>query len=109
LEGGGEHQATEQASVVVTAYTRIELDRGDHTAALFHDDLRGLMRLKRKILRCLTNHALLDEDDYAILRNPLYPIHAYRPAKDERNGLARISVEFGVDFDWDLDDEDDEV
>jgi hypothetical protein len=106
--GGGAAQLSHRASVMVTYYTNQKLDSTHHSEKTLHDSKRGLMRWMRKILRVLVGHDLVDPDGNTFLRQTLYATHSYRPYVDANTGMARISLEFGVDFDWDLTDDDDE-
>ncbi len=101
-EGGGFYQVEEDSGVVVSAWTKPKLDRPDQARIALHEEARGLLVVKRKILEALTGQQLFDESGNPLLRNYIYAMHAYRPAQDPASKLYRISVEFGVDFDWDL-------
>jgi len=104
--GGGEDQLTEESVVTVTAYTRIKLDSTDHDENLLRDARRGVFVLKHKILKALVGADIPKGSD-TFLRQLLYARHAHAPqilegSKDNRLRLACISIDFGVDFDWDL-------
>ncbi len=99
---------TEEWTVTVTVYTRLALDPADHAEQMLRAPGRGLLVLKRKVLKALVGHDLLDADGNTFLRQPLYAIRAHRPVVAERVGsrertfLGLQSVDFGVDFDWDI-------
>ena len=65
---------------------------------------RGLIILKRRLLKALVGEDLATEADgtEGFLRNLLYAKSATQPQWDEKKGIAWIGVDFGVDFDWDL-------
>jgi len=102
---------TEQWGVVVTGYARIQLDSVNHDDRILHDDVRGLLEIKHKILKSLCGHDLLTADGDTFLRQVLYATSAGQPqiGSPISNGQPRrdmyigwISVAFGVDFDWDI-------
>lgn len=103
-EGGGRHQTCEQATVIVTGYSRVKLDRPDHWQKILRDESRGLLVVKKKILDVCCGYDLLDSSGNSLLRNPLYPLHAYRPTYDKQASIGRVSIEFATDFDWELTD-----
>jgi len=101
----GEQQVgniTEQWTITVTAYSRIKLDSTDHDEKLLRDARRGLLQAKRKILQSLVGQDIQDPDRDVFLRQLLYAISCSRPEHDSSKHIAWISLEFGVDFDWDL-------
>ena len=98
---------TEDWDITVTAYTRMALDPADHAEKLLRAKGRGMLVLKRKILAALVGHDLTNEDADTFLRTPLYAKRAHRPVVIEsldgtKTLLGLQSVDFGVDFDWDL-------
>ncbi len=98
---------TEEWIVIVTAYSRIRLDSPDHDERLLHDPRRGMFELKRKILKALVGEDVLYQGN-TFLRNLLYVKRAPRPqvvqipGSSGNSGLALISLEFGVDWDWNI-------
>jgi len=95
---------TEEWSITVTAYTRVRLDSTDHHRQLMLNASRGLIILKRRLLKALVGVDLAIEANgtEGFLRNYLYAKSATQPQWDEKKGIAWIGVDFGVDFDWDL-------
>lgn len=99
---------TEEWTVTVTIYTRMALDPADHAEKWLRDAGRGMLVLKRKVLAALVGYDLTDPDDNTFLRIPLYATRAHRPLVAERTGdgtkilLGMQSLEFRVDFDWEL-------
>lgn len=98
---------TEEWIVLVTAYSRVKLDSPDHDERMLHEPRRGLFELKRKILKALVG----EDPEYkgnTFLRNLLYVTRAPRPqvlqipGGSSNSGLAVISLEFGIDWDWDI-------
>lgn len=102
---------TELWSVVVTAYTRVHLDSANHDTAVLRDTSRGLLELKRKILKALVGEDLTTGDGDTFLRQLLYATDSRKPQIGTWQGGSRprsdmsfgwVSVTFGVDFDWDI-------
>tara|TARA_Y100000310_G_scaffold6676_1_gene7496 strand:- start:5938 stop:6441 length:504 start_codon:yes stop_codon:yes gene_type:complete len=97
---------TEQWHVIVTAYTRIKLDPTDHDAKLLRDASRGLLTIKRSVLKAIVGHDLttgsVDSPDDTFLRNLLYASRSHKPNYDVEKQIGWIAIEVVVDFDWDL-------
>ena len=100
--GGGSATCVEETSVTVTLYTRTRTDQTDHAERLFHDETRGLMVLKQKVLKALVGHVLTDIDGNELLTQHLYAMQSWRPRVDQQSNLAMTAVGFGVDYNWDL-------
>jgi len=96
------HNVTEEWSVVVTGYTRIKLDSTDHDEKVLRDAKRGLLEIKRLLLKALVGQDLTTKYSEEFLRNLLYARNVTNPQHDRTKGIGWISIEFGVDFDWDL-------
>jgi hypothetical protein len=105
-------QCTEDCEVAVAAYTRIKLDSTNHDEQLLLDASRGLIAIKRKLLRALVGHDLIhgtpvDEYSDTMLRWICHARQASAPDIVEigNEGVlwGRIEVTFGVPFDWNLD------
>lgn len=93
---------TEEWSVLVTVYTRIKLDRLNSDQELLRDASRGLLVLKRKILKALVGHDLTTRAGDTFLRQLLFARHCNRPQHDSERHIGWITIEFGVPFDWEL-------
>ncbi|HWA98205.1 MAG TPA: hypothetical protein VG713_06915 [Pirellulales bacterium] len=101
--GGAEDQCTELIELVVTGYTRLKLDQTDHETQLLHHDHRGLLEIKRRILKALVGVDAIDPESGAtFLRQVITAAHSSRPAYDQKNQLGFISLSFRVSWDWDL-------
>jgi hypothetical protein len=106
-----EEQCTEFTTVTVTGYTRIRVDSTGHDDKLLLEAARGLLRLKGRILKVLvgkdpsvSDKPTAAEEDQAV-RQLLFAIRAHRPEYDEKRQIGWLSIDFGVDFDWDLSDD----
>lgn len=101
----GEQQVanlTEQWVITVTIYSRVKLDSTDHEEKLLHDPRRGLFIAKHKVLQALIGQDIQTDDRNLFLRELLYAISCTRPQHDESKHVSWLSIDFGVDFDWDL-------
>lgn len=102
---------TEDWSVTVTAFTRVQLDSAGHDTAVLRDTSRGLLELKRRLLKALCGHDLTTESGDTLLRQYLYAQHCSAPQigaplragrADGSVWVGWISITFGVSFDWDI-------
>ena len=100
--GGGANQCVEMMPVTISAYSRIRLDPTERANRQLHEAARGLYPLKKKLLKALVGHDLLDEDGNTFLRQLIYALRSSLPEVDNQAGWGRISVEFGLEWDWDL-------
>ncbi len=100
--GGGEDQLYEQGSAVITWYVRMDLDTPDHAEQLLVSANRGLVTIKRAILKAVCGKMLADLAGSDLLRQHLYAIHAYRANYRRDAGIAWMAIEVGLDFCWDL-------
>lgn len=102
---------TEEWGIIVTIYTRIALDSTDHDEELLRNASRGLLVLKRAVLRALVGRDLQlespDDTGNTFVRQLIFARTCHRPVIMEREGepramLGMLSIEFDVHFDWDL-------
>lgn len=100
--GGGDDMCTESCLVMVTGYSRVLLDAGSRMDRRSTDPRRGLFGLKRRILKALVEHDLLDEDGNTFLREPLHAVRATPLDWSKEKNIGSVSVGFHVEFDWDL-------
>ena len=92
---------TEETEVLVTAYTRVLLDSTDHYDTLLTQATRGLLPIKRSILKSLVGADLQIGGD-SFTRDAVFAIRAERPDYDESKSIGWQTITFGVNFDWDL-------
>lgn len=113
MDGSVADQCLEYGEVIVSAYSRIRLDRVGRDTSLMDDDARGLLSLKHQILKSLSGSDLLvpeEEPTDTFLRELLRPIRTTAPDVFEvanNPGRARmeigiVSIVFSLHFDWDL-------
>jgi hypothetical protein len=106
LAGGGFHTPFENSGVIVSVWSAMALDRPEHAAKVLNDATRGLLRIKRKLLRALTGHDLLDADGNGILIDLMAPLQAQHPrAGSSHEKLTGFSLTFSTNFEWDLSDD----
>jgi hypothetical protein len=101
-----ENNITEEWGVAVTAYTRVFLDSTDRDEKMLRDTNRGLFAIKKKILRALVGQDLQTDEGDTFLRQLLYARTCRQPdaaeTPERKIPIGRITLEFGVDFDWEL-------
>lgn len=110
IDGGGIEQVTEFVPLIVAGYSRVKLDSTGHDHFLLTDDARGLLAIKKLILRTMTCEDIkCNNDTSTFLRNLPIPASAenpqlLRPANDADAawGIGMVSVTFTCVFDWDL-------
>lgn len=95
-------QLQEQTEVIITVLTRMHLDRADRDIYLLTDDTRGLLTIKRLILKALVGHDLVEGAGDTFLRRLVAVKYAEKPQYDPEKMVGWLSIHFAVDFDWDL-------
>jgi hypothetical protein len=101
-EGGGIYQTSEEAGVVVTVFTRMLLDRGGRSVKVLTESTRGLLVVKRLVLKALSGHDLVDPVGNQLLRNLMAPLNCDPPKFLDEDKIGYLSLRFSTDFDWDL-------
>lgn len=103
LTGAGEALCIENAGVIITPHTAVKLDRVEHVTNSLMVAGRGLLVLKKAILKAMkTSDRLQDSSNNELLVNLMHPLHGMRPRYNPDTGLALLSVTFSTDFQWDL-------
>lgn len=103
LDGAGEYLCIEQAGVIVTPHTAIKLDRVEDFTAALTNATRGLLGMKKAILKAMkTSDRLQDGSGNELLVNLSQPERASMPVYNPQTSLSRLSVTFSTDFQWDL-------
>ncbi len=99
--------STEEWTILVTIYSRTNLDDAAHDERLLREPSRGLLNLKRLVLKALVGHDTQtvavtagEEDDF--LRQLTFAIHAQRPQFDDEKKVGWMTLEFGIHFDWEI-------
>lgn len=103
LVGGGINQCTERTGVLVTIFSRKRTDRAGQDREVLNEETRGLLRLKRAVLKALTGHDLQWQQSN-VLRSLLLPTESSpgEPVDAEGNKMTAISIRFSIEFDWNL-------
>ena len=100
--GGG--VVDEDAIIAVKIWHRSELDSiGRSPESLFQAD-DGLMPIKRRVLKALTNKMLIGGDSMQIATETIKPQSAGEPstAASSDGNLDSLALSFAVTFEWDL-------
>lgn len=100
--GGGINQVFEVASVWVTIFVRTQLDQVQRSTKTLQDASRGLLTLKKSILKALSGHDLQSAGGDNIVINYMAPMSAARPLRESWEGFAVQALQFSTDFEWDL-------
>lgn len=106
-EGAGENDVREYAGVIVTVFSRVKLDRNGKTESLLVDATRGMLPLKRKIIRALAGRQL-SSGGSDLLVNHVFAQRASAPRYDRDLRLGVMSIFFSTDFEWDLSPDEEE-
>lgn len=102
MAGGGSHTCFEHTGTYVTIFNRVRLDPVNHAEQILKESSRGLLILKHRILKALTDHDLQDKAGNEIVINLIAPITATQPQLYRDKGVASLSILFSTDFEWNL-------
>ena len=111
MDGSGNLGVAELTQIVVTVWSRIEMDQIERFQAGLTDPQRGLLPLKQMILKALAGKNLngddpditeeTNEDSVLLLMEALSPSRArHQPQKID--DFASFSLSFDAKFNWDL-------
>ncbi|QDU97536.1 hypothetical protein [Lignipirellula cremea] len=103
--GGGIETLHERGSVVVSVFSRLQLDGDGRAQARWFDARRGLLsRYKPRVLKALLVDWEPQSAGQRLLRDPLYPVASSAPERmtDGDVSFVRLSLTFGMSFDWTL-------
>lgn len=102
-DGGGEHQCTEETGAVISIFSRFQANRPGHERALLSDFARGILRMKRLVLKALVGQNLTSTDDANyVLRDFIKAKKSSFPAYVGQEQLVKVAIEFSTVFDWNL-------
>lgn len=97
--GAGRNAVHVKGQLSVTIHSTLQADEvGRDLQFLTHAD-RGIIQYMTEILNALTGHELLDESGNELLSQPLRPIQAHIPPKDDRS-RGYVTILFDLEFDW---------
>jgi len=97
----GSGNAVEQSGVIVTVFSQMRLDRPDADTRMLTDETRGLLTLKKQILKALNAKQLQDGEGNNILTSVMRPINAGHPGRASEE-MGTFSLAFATDFLWNL-------
>lgn len=104
-EGAGIDGTFENAAVIVVVFNAVRLDQTGRDASLLTKSGRGLLDLKRGILKALSGHDLKDAAGDEILVNYMSPLRSEAPRsiKDKDSKfVGDLALLFSTDFQWNL-------
>jgi hypothetical protein len=99
--GAGEHNLVEYTGFTVIVFSTRSLDQAGHAVSLLGEASVGLLRMKRLILKALTNFPLQAGGNH-LLVNGMQPIHCDPPRKASGGTVGDLAITFTTDFEWDL-------
>lgn len=100
--GAGRNAMHVSFQINVTIHSTVQSDEvGRDTEYLTHAD-RGIVKYMTAVLSALADHDLLDLDGNQLLSQPLRPLQAHIPPKDDRS-RGYVTLVFGCEFDWYID------
>lgn len=97
----GSGVAEELSGVVVTVFSNIKLGRPGDDASSLGASERGLLVVKRAVLKALNAYVLLNANAEQIISRPMKPLGSGHPQFQETD-IGSISLNFSTDFVWDL-------
>ena len=101
--GAGQQGIVESSMVQVTVWSRLMLDRLERADIQFSDDPRGLLSLKKRVLKALAGTQLFDTGGNPLLIEWMRPIRSlHPPAKQHEDDFSSFAIQFESTFDWDL-------
>ena len=100
LEGGGELQATADATVTVVIHSPLTIDEPQRETSFLTDGTLGILGIVRQVLKTLTNKVPVSAAPVNLTRDPLLPANYDFRRSDKSLGSAGLMFNFS--FDWDL-------
>lgn len=102
LAGGAENQCKENTGVLVSVWTQMKLDPKQRIEQVLTNRTRGLILFKKRILKALTGHRLLNSDGNELLTELMAPRNSVHMRRSDDGKSAGFSLSFSTDFLWDL-------
>lgn len=100
--GGGAEQCFESSGVIVSVWSRIKLDRVNRTKSALLNEDRGLLPVKKAVLKSLCGHDLLDIHGNQLLASLMAPINSQHQRRSGEGKFIGFSISFSTDFLWNL-------
>jgi hypothetical protein len=101
IVGGGQKQCAEDATVLVTIFSRFQCNQAGQERNALNEQTRGVLRMKRAILKALVA-ADLTVNAQPVLRNLVMPKQSGAPEYAGEEQLISVALSFGLTWDWDL-------
>lgn len=101
FEEQDDEQLREELELVVTAYSRMSLDRTSREQAFLFDPRRGAFWLKSRLL-LIVGQELTDAEGQGLIASRVVAHSATKPTYDPQQGIGWVGVVLGVEFDWAL-------
>lgn len=95
--GGGRNVIWEMCDFVITAYTRIKLDRTNPDTKMLRDPTRGILSIKQRVMSAMTMAELSVDLSSVLIQPPLY-IGSDRAFFDKDESVASKSLTFRLGF-----------
>ena len=99
--GGGQAVLIENTWAVITIFSAMRLDRPEHDVAFLTDVVRGVLTVKRKVLKALGTFDPVNSSADFILCQPMAPTNSPRPLND-RLRIGDCQLWFSTIFLWDI-------
>lgn len=97
--GAGRNAMHTIGQINITVHSTLSADEvGRDKEFLTHSD-HGIIKLMTEVLSALADHDLLDASGNELLSEPMRPIQAQIPPKDDRT-RGFVTISFEVRFDW---------
>lgn len=103
--GGGMDGVKEIGVFAVSVWSRISTDQLEHSEHAFLDDERGILPLKKAVLKALAGQQLYSDPDNTLqlLTEYLRPSHVtHQPIAESEDDFSSFSIIFIGPFYWDL-------
>lgn len=101
--GGGPYGVNEASRFLVTIWSRIETDMQERSYNAATDADRGLLVLKKQVLKALAGQQLYDAQGNPILLEAIRPIQSLNPPGRSASGdFSSLGIVFEAQFSWDL-------
>lgn len=108
FDGAGRYGVLERSGFTVTAFSLVKLDRPDEQYAALQHESRGLLILKKKILKAILvandggTWMPTNASGASLLTDFIAPVRAGFPMAAEFSKHAKLSVTFSANWMWNL-------
>lgn len=103
--GGGSEVTVEDSSVEIELYSTIKLDRISYDSSMLINQSRGLLSLKKEVLKCLSGYIPTDgAGTNSLVSSAIEPLQASEASSGHASKVhvAQMSLSFATQFLWDL-------